>query len=129
MTRLKQDLIFAIRGFRRTRGFFVTAVIILGTGIGETLGYLLTATWTVLVIVALGRRLAGRWFVVLGGAAAGLVVVGVLSPLSLPVVDTANFFGYVLWSLWLIAFGVVLLVRERRAANAPAAASQDAVTS
>jgi len=31
--------------------------------------------------------------------------------------------------LWLIAFGVVLLVRERRAANAPAAASRDAVTS
>ena len=111
------------------RDSFTTASDILGTGIGETLGYLLTATWTVLVIVALGRRFAGRWFVVLGGAAAGLVVVGVLSPLSLPVVDTANFFGYVLWSLWLIAFGVVLLVRERRAANAPAAASRDAVTS
>jgi len=111
------------------RDSFTTSSDILGTGIGETLGYLLTATWTVLVIVALGRRFAGRWFVVLGGAAAGLVVVGVLSPLSLPVVDTANFFGYVLWSLWLIAFGVVLLVRERRAANAPAAASRDAVTS
>jgi len=111
------------------RDSFTTASDILGTGIGETLGYLLTATWTVLVIVALGRRFAGRWFVVLGGAAAGLVVVGVLSPLSLPVVDTANFLGYVLWSLWLIAFGVVLLVRERRAANAPAAASRDAVTS
>ena len=38
-----------------------------------------------------------------------------LSPLDLPVVDTANFFGYVLWSVWLIAFGVVILVRERRA--------------
>ena len=111
------------------RDSFTTASDILGTGLGETLGYLLTATWTVLVIVALGRRFAGRWFVVLGGAAAGLVVVGVLSPLSLPVVDTANFFGYVLWSLWLIAFGVVLLVSERRAANAPAAASRDAVTS
>jgi len=111
------------------RDSFTTASDILGTGIGETLGYLLTATWTVLVIGALGRRFAGRWFVVLGGATAGLVVVGVLSPLSLPVVDTANFFGYVLWSLWLIAFGVVLLVRERRAANAPAAASRDAVTS
>ena len=39
--------------------------------------------------------------------------VGVLSPLDLPVIDTANFLGYVLWSVWLIAFGVVLLVRER----------------
>ena len=68
-----------------------------------------------LVLVALGRRFAGRWFVVLGGVAAALVLVGVVSPLDLPAVDTANFAGYVLWSLWLIAFGVVLLVRERRA--------------
>ena len=87
------------------RDSFTTASDILGTAIGETLGYLLTATWTALVIVALGRRFAGRWFVVLGGASAALVLVGVLSPLDLPVVDTANFFGYVLWSLWLIAFG------------------------
>jgi hypothetical protein len=36
----------------------------------------------------------------------------VLSPLELPVVDTANFAGYVLWTLWLVAFGVLLLVRR-----------------
>ena len=45
------------------RDSFTTASDILGTAIGETLGYLLTATWTALVIVALGRRFAGRWFV------------------------------------------------------------------
>ena len=38
---------------------------------------------------------------------------------DLPVIDTANFLGYVLWSVWLIAFAVVILVRERRAAAAP----------
>jgi hypothetical protein len=102
------------------RDAFRTASAILGTTIGETLGYLLTATWTVLVVVALGRAFAGRWFPVLGGAAAALVLVGVLSPLDLPVVDTANFLGYVLWSVWLIAFAVVILVRERRVAAAPA---------
>jgi hypothetical protein len=96
------------------RDAFTTASDILGTGLGETVGYLLTATWTVLVVVALGRRFAGRWFPVLGAVAAALVVVGVLSPLDLPVVDTANFFGYVLWSLWLIAFAVVILLHERR---------------
>jgi hypothetical protein len=101
------------------RDAFTTASDILGTAIGETLGYLLTATWTVLVVVALGRRFAGRWFPVLGGLSAGLVLVGVLSPLDLPAVDTANFFGYVLWSLWLIAFGVVILVCERRLAVSP----------
>jgi len=107
---------------------FRTASDILGTALGETLGYLLTATWTVLVIVALGRRYAGRWFQVLGAVSAALVVVGVLSPLDVPVIDTANFLGYVLWSVWLIAFGVVVLVHERRVAS-PSALSPSGVTS
>jgi hypothetical protein len=93
---------------------FTTANDVLGTAIGETLGYLLTATWTLLVIVALGRRYAGRWFQVLGASAAALVLVGVVSPLDLPVVDTANFFGYVLWSLWLLALAAAIVVHERR---------------
>jgi hypothetical protein len=109
------------------RDSFTTASDILGTAIGETVGYLLTATWTVLVIVALGRRYAGRWFVVLGAGSAALVVVGVLSPLGLPVIDTANFFGYVLWSIWLIAFAITILVHERRGA-ASRAPGQAAVT-
>ena len=119
----------AANGSAGARDAFTTASDILGTALGETLGYLLTATWTMLVIVALGRRYAGRWFVVLGAASAGLVLAGVLSPLSLPVIDTANFLGYVLWSLWLIAFAVVILVHERRAAAAPATPSRAAVTS
>jgi hypothetical protein len=96
-------------------GAFRTASDILGTGIGETLGYFLTAAWTALVVVSLGREIAGRWFSVLGLASAALVFVGVFSPLDLPVVDSANFIGYILYSLWLIAFGVVILVRERSA--------------
>ncbi len=70
-----------------------------------------------LVLVALGRRYAGRWFQVLGGVSAILVFAGVLSPLGLPVIDTANFLGYVLWCLWLIAFAVVIVVHERRAST------------
>jgi hypothetical protein len=101
------------------RDAFTTAGDILGTAIGETLGYLLTATWTMLVIVALGRRFAGRWFQALGAASAALVLVGVLSPLGLPVIDTANFAGYVLWSVWLIALAVTILLHERRPAPAP----------
>ena len=112
------------------RDSFTTASDILGTAIGETVGYLLTATWTLLVIVALGRRYAGRWFGALGTAAALLVLAGVLSPLGLPVVDTANFLGYVLWSVWLIAFAIVIVVHERGRAAAPAATqSPDAATS
>jgi hypothetical protein len=110
------------------RDSFTTASDILGTAVGETLGYLLTATWTVLVIVALGRRYAGRWFQWLGGVSAVLVLAGVLSPFGLPVIDTANFFGYVLWSAWLIAFAVVILIHERRRSTSPAPASRAAVT-
>ena len=93
------------------RDAFTTASDILGTAIGETLGYLLTAPWTALVIVALGRRFAGPLVRRARRASRRRSsLVGVFSPLDLPVVDTANFIGYVLWSLWLIAFGVVLLV-------------------
>jgi hypothetical protein len=102
------------------RDSFTTASDILGTALGETLGYLLTATWTVLVVVALGRRYAGRWFQVLGLTSAALVLVGVLGPLDLPAVDAVNFIGYVLWSVWLIAFGVVIFVHERRGVRATA---------
>jgi hypothetical protein len=96
------------------RETFTTVSDVLGTAIGETLGYALTAAWTVLVIVALGRRYAGRWFQVLGVTSAVLVFAGVFSPLGVPVIDTANFLGYVLWSAWLVAFGVVILLHERR---------------
>jgi hypothetical protein len=92
---------------------FTTAHWILGTLIGETLGYLFTAVWTLLVLAALGRTMAGRWFTALGAVSAVLVLAGVLSPLNLPLIDSANFFGYVLWSVWLVAFAV-LLMRHRR---------------
>jgi hypothetical protein len=111
------------------RDSFTTASDILGTAIGETLGYLLTATWTALVVVALARRFAGAWFVALGATSAALVFVGVFSPLDLPLIDTANFLGYVLWSIWLIAFAVVILVRERRAGLARSTPRRAAVTS
>jgi len=93
---------------------FATANAVLGTAIGETGGYLFTAVWTGLVLAALGPAFAGRWFVALGGLSAVMILGGVLVPLGLPVVDMANFVGYVLWSLWLVAFAVVLLVRARR---------------
>ncbi len=91
---------------------FQTAHDLLGHLVGETVGYLLTAVWTLLVLAALHRTLAGPWFTGLGGLSAVLVLAGVLSPLDLPGVDLANFVGYVLWSVWLVAFALVLLRRS-----------------
>ena len=98
------------------RDSFATAHLILGNIVGETFGYLLTAAWTLLVLAALGRSIAGRWFTALGAVSAVLILAGVLSPLDLPGIDVANFAGYVLWSGWLVAFAV-LLVRRPRTGN------------
>jgi hypothetical protein len=81
-----------------------------GTLVGETFGYL-TALWTGLVLGALRARFAGRAFVALGGVAAALILMGGLSPLALPLVDLANFGGYVLWSARLLIFAAVLVRR------------------
>jgi hypothetical protein len=95
------------------RESFTLAHEILGHLVGETFGYLLTGAWTLLVLVALGRAYAGRWFVALGAVSAVLILAGLLSPFGLPGVDLANLVGYVGFSLWLIAFAVVILVRTR----------------
>ena len=48
MDQLRQDIRFALRGFRRTPGFFVTAVVILALGIGMSVA-MFTVFRTVLV--------------------------------------------------------------------------------
>jgi hypothetical protein len=101
------------------RAAFSTANRVLGDLIGETGGYVLTAAWTLLVLTALGTAFSGRWFTALGSVSAVLVLAGVLSPLDLPFVDTANLAGYVLWSLWLVAFAAVLVLRHRRRSLVP----------
>jgi hypothetical protein len=101
---------------------FTTAHTILGQVVGESFGYLFTGIWTLLVLRALAGSMAGRWFTVLGVVAAVLVLAGLLSPLDLPLVDLANFVGYVLWSVWAVTFGVLLLVRRPRTTGAPATA-------
>jgi hypothetical protein len=98
-------------------GAFDAVHTALGTVVGETFGYILTAVWTVLIISALGQRLAGRWFTLLGYTAAALIAVGVLVPLDVPGADFANFLGYILWSVWMLAFATLIL----RRADTPAA--------
>jgi uncharacterized protein DUF4386 len=105
---LRWPLVVPFLADREDTDAFETVHTVLGTVIGETLGYLLTATWTVLIIYALGQRLAGRWFTYLGLVAAALIAVGVLVPLDVPGTDLANFVGYILWSIWLVVFAVLI---------------------
>ena len=80
----------------------------LGTVLGETIGYALTASFTVLVTYAVTRGAAPRWMTYLGYASAGLIATGVLVPLGLAAATLTNFAGYVAWCLWLIAMAVIL---------------------
>jgi hypothetical protein len=100
------------------RDSFLLAHRLLGTVVGETLGYLLTAAWTLLILIALRRTIAPVWFTALGTGSAVLILAGVLTPLQLPVVDSANFIGYVLWSIWLVIFAMLILRHSRSRATA-----------
>jgi hypothetical protein len=42
-----------------------------------------------------------------------LILAGVLDPLQLPVVGIANFIGYVMWSVWLVIFAILILRHSR----------------
>lgn len=95
---------------------------VLGKVIGETFGYALTATFTVLVVIALSRTVMPRWMAVIGYTAAGLIATGVVIPL-VEVASLSNFAGYVAWCLWLL--GVAwLLVRAPAPNTTPAPASR-----
>lgn len=80
---------------------------ILGKVVGETFGYALTATFTVLVVVALRRTIMPRWMAVIGYLAAGLIATGVVIPL-VEVASLSNFAGYVAWCVWLLGVAVLL---------------------
>ncbi|MCE5291104.1 MAG: DUF4386 family protein [Nocardiaceae bacterium] len=96
----------AAHGDTRAVSQFELLSNIVGGWIGETVGYLLTATWTVLVVVALAHM--PQWFRVTGVVSAALIAVGALVEFGVAGADIANFLGYVIWSGWLIAFAVLL---------------------
>ena len=101
------------RRARAAEDSFLLAHSLLGTLVGETLGYSLTAAWTLLVLIAVGGWIARRWFTALGAVSAVLILGGVLVPLGLPLVDFGNFIGYILWSVWLVIFAILILRHDR----------------
>jgi Bifunctional DNA primase/polymerase, N-terminal/Domain of unknown function (DUF4386)/Primase C terminal 1 (PriCT-1) len=109
---LRWPLIVPFLADRQNTDTFETVHTTLGTVIGETFGYLLTATWTVLIIYAFAQRLAGPWFKYFGLLAAALIAVGVFVPLDVRGTDFANFAGYILWSVWLVIFAVLIWRRS-----------------
>ena len=86
--------------------------LVLGKIVGETIGYALTATFTVLVVTGLRGRVLPGWLAVTGYLAAALISTGVVIPL-VEVASLTNFAGYVVWCAWLLVVAGLLLRRPR----------------
>ena len=96
---------------------FATIHRLLGVGIGEHLGYLLTGAWTLLVAVSVvTTSVVGPWLGWLGipiGAAlliGSVEFVGPNEKEGWPVAGAIVPVAYVAWSIWLIALGIGLIL-------------------
>jgi hypothetical protein len=82
-----------------------------GVAIGEHLGYLFTAIWTILLCLAVVLTgIVGTWVGWLGLPGALMIFCGLFEEAGWKPAGAITAIGYVLWSLWLIVFGVSLLV-------------------
>jgi Domain of unknown function (DUF4386) len=102
---------------RSIEAVFATLHRLLGVGIGEHLGYLLTGLWTLLVAGSvLSTNVLPGWLGVVGLAIGVALLVGTLEFVGpnertgWPLAGTIVPIAYIAWSLWLIALGIVLLV-------------------
>ena len=81
-----------------------------GVAVGEHLGYLFTGAWTLVIAAAMLTSAVFRpWLGWLGIVAGSGILCGLLEPAGVPLAGTINAFAYIVWSLWLIVAGVILL--------------------
>lgn len=79
----------------------------LGMGVGEHLGYLFTALWTLTIALLVWARF--RWLALAGIVIAAGVAAGMLEPFGVPGAADINSIAFSAWALWAIVLGVVLL--------------------
>lgn len=79
----------------------------LGMGVGEHLGYLFTALWTITIALFVFKRSPLlSWTGVIFATG---IMSGMLEPLGLAQVGVINAVSYLLWSLWMMALGIHVL--------------------
>jgi hypothetical protein len=81
-----------------------------GVAVGEHLGYLFTSIWTILLCIALiGGNVVNPLFGWLGIPPALGIFVGVFEETGYKPAGAITAISYLVWSLWLVAFGVAIL--------------------
>lgn len=82
-----------------------------GMAIGEHLGYLCTSVWTALIALAIAHSSQfSSWLGWVGLIPALGIFVGLFEEAGFKAAGAINAVSYVLWSIWLIVVGVVLLL-------------------
>lgn len=82
-----------------------------GVAIGEHLGYIFTSAWTILLCLAIiATDLVNPLFGWLGIVPAIGLLIGVFEETGFKPAGAINAISYILWSVWLIAFGIALLL-------------------
>lgn len=93
----------------------------LGMGVGEHLGYLFTALWTLTIALLVWKQF--RWLALAGVAIAAGVAVGMLEPFGVPGAGDIDSIAFSVWALWALALGAALLWKGKSAViSAPLAA-------
>jgi hypothetical protein len=82
-----------------------------GAAIGEHLGYIFTSAWTILLCIAIiATDLVNPLFGWLGIIPAIGLLIGVFEETGFKPAGLINAISYILWSVWLIALGIALLL-------------------
>lgn len=83
-----------------------------GVGIGESLGYLFTSIWTLLIGIAMiGSPLFAPWIGWIAIIPAIGIFIGIFEEAGVKAAGMVTAISYIVWSLWLVAAGVNLLWR------------------
>jgi hypothetical protein len=82
-----------------------------GVAIGEHLGYIFTSAWTILLCISIiATDLVNPLFGWLGIVPGIGLLIGVFEEAGFKPAGAINAISYILWSVWLIAFGIALLL-------------------
>ena len=83
-----------------------------GMALGEHLGYLCTSIWTAFIALAITQSAQfSAWLGWLGFIPAIGIFIGLFEEAGFKAAGLINAISYILWSIWLIAVGVVLLLQ------------------
>lgn len=81
-----------------------------GVVVGEHLGYLFTASWTILVSVMMANSpIFGGWLAAFGIVSAVGILTGLAEPFGWKPAGMLNAISYLAWSAWLLVAGLMLL--------------------